>query len=106
MAGLGEEAVLELVDPLDELVEPLLALVLVEPEPVVRGSRSAMRAAVPGLDSAGSSSIGPTLDSGPMADRGSFHLGYAIDPATGKPGADEVVDRLERPDDPRRRRRA
>ena len=26
-----------------------------------------------------------------MADRGSFHLGYAIDPATGKAGADEVV---------------
>jgi Helicase HerA, central domain len=26
-----------------------------------------------------------------MADRGSFHIGYAIDPATGKPGADEVV---------------
>ena len=26
-----------------------------------------------------------------MADRGTFHIGYAIDPATGKPGADEVV---------------
>jgi Helicase HerA, central domain len=26
-----------------------------------------------------------------MADRGSFHLGNAIDPATGKPGADRVV---------------
>jgi hypothetical protein len=26
-----------------------------------------------------------------MADRGSFHIGYEIDPATGKPGADEVV---------------
>jgi hypothetical protein len=26
-----------------------------------------------------------------MADRGSFHIGYAIDPATGKAGADEVV---------------
>jgi Helicase HerA, central domain len=26
-----------------------------------------------------------------MADRGSFHLGYAIDPKTGKPGADKVV---------------
>ena len=26
-----------------------------------------------------------------MADRGSFHLGNAIDPATGKPGADKVV---------------
>ena len=26
-----------------------------------------------------------------MADRGSFHIGYAIDPVTGKPGADEVV---------------
>ena len=26
-----------------------------------------------------------------MADRGSFHLGNAIDPATGKPGADRLV---------------
>ena len=26
-----------------------------------------------------------------MADRGSFHIGYEIDPATGKPGADRVV---------------
>jgi hypothetical protein len=26
-----------------------------------------------------------------MADRGSFHIGYAIDPATGKAGTDEVV---------------
>ncbi|HEX6725010.1 MAG TPA: DUF87 domain-containing protein [Gaiella sp.] len=26
-----------------------------------------------------------------MADRGSFHVGYAIDPSTGKAGADEVV---------------
>ncbi|HEX3291186.1 MAG TPA: DUF87 domain-containing protein [Gaiella sp.] len=26
-----------------------------------------------------------------MADRGSFHIGYEIDPATGKPGATEVV---------------
>jgi len=26
-----------------------------------------------------------------MADRGSFHIGYAIDPATGKAGSDEVV---------------
>src|SRR5688572_23166451 len=26
-----------------------------------------------------------------MADRGSFHLGNAIDPTTGKPGADRVV---------------
>ncbi len=26
-----------------------------------------------------------------MADRGSFHIGYEIDPATGKPGANEVV---------------
>jgi Helicase HerA, central domain len=26
-----------------------------------------------------------------MADRGSFHLGYAIDPKTGKPGTDKVV---------------
>ncbi|MBA2295388.1 MAG: DUF87 domain-containing protein [Actinobacteria bacterium] len=26
-----------------------------------------------------------------MADRGSFHLGFAIDPETGKPGADRVV---------------
>jgi uncharacterized protein DUF87 len=26
-----------------------------------------------------------------MADRGSFHLGNAIDPATGKPGSDQVV---------------
>jgi hypothetical protein len=26
-----------------------------------------------------------------MADRGSFHLGYAIDPKTGQPGADRVV---------------
>ncbi len=26
-----------------------------------------------------------------MADRGAFHIGYAIDPATGKAGADEVV---------------
>ena len=26
-----------------------------------------------------------------MADRGSFHLGFAIDPATGKPGSDRVV---------------
>lgn len=26
-----------------------------------------------------------------MPDRGSFHIGYAIDPATGKAGADEVV---------------
>jgi hypothetical protein len=26
-----------------------------------------------------------------MADRGSFHIGYAIDPATGRAGADEVV---------------
>ena len=26
-----------------------------------------------------------------MADRGSFHLGKIIDPATGKPGADELV---------------
>ncbi len=26
-----------------------------------------------------------------MADRGSFHIGYAIDPATGKAGADDVV---------------
>ena len=26
-----------------------------------------------------------------MADRGSFHLGNAIDPATGKPGSDKVV---------------
>ena len=40
-----------------------------------------------------------------MADRGSFHLGKIIDPATGKPGADDLVDRLERPDDARRRRR-
>ena len=33
-AILGEEAVLELVDPLDELAEPLLALLLPQPEPV------------------------------------------------------------------------
>ena len=26
-----------------------------------------------------------------MADRGTFHLGTAIDPATGKPGSDEVT---------------
>ncbi len=26
-----------------------------------------------------------------MADRGSFHLGKIIDPATGKPGADDLV---------------
>ena len=26
-----------------------------------------------------------------MADRGSFHIGFAIDPATGKPGGDRVV---------------
>ncbi len=26
-----------------------------------------------------------------MADRGSFHLGFALDPTTGKPGADRVV---------------
>ena len=26
-----------------------------------------------------------------MADRGSFHLGFALDPATGKPGSDRVV---------------
>ena len=26
-----------------------------------------------------------------MADRGSFHLGFAIDPSTGQPGADRVV---------------
>src|SRR6187401_2563126 len=31
------------------------------------------------------------LDSAAMADRGSFHLGRAIDPDTGEPAADEVV---------------
>src|SRR5215468_570848 len=31
------------------------------------------------------------VDSTTMADRGEFHLGKLIDPATGKPGADDLV---------------
>ena len=84
------EAVLERVDPLDELLEPLLALVLVEPEPVVgvtlRDPCPRSRGRLSTLSSIADDSRLPA-----MADRGSFHIGYAIDPKTGKPGADEVV---------------
>src|SRR6185503_1090417 len=54
------------------------------------GSRSAIRAPAPGF-TLSPSSTRPTLDCAAMADRGSFHLGRAIDPDTGEPGADEVV---------------
>ena len=81
-AVLGVEPVLELVDPLDELLEAPLAVVLVDPEPVVRPAlRDPRRAA--GVDPQLSSIAPDSRLRGRMADRGSFRIGYEIDPATG-----------------------
>ena len=98
MPLLGVEALLELLEPLAAARRAARA-----PAPCrrARACRRASRLAscgfVPGLDPDPLDHPGDSTARsrchrlGAMADRGSFQLGKVIDPATGKPGADDLV---------------
>ena len=96
MPALGVEALLELLELLPRDGEqPVRVLLAAEPELVAAVALGQLRLRAR-LDPDAARSSGDSTASrchtlGAMADRGSFALGKIIDPATGKPGTDDLV---------------